>query len=494
MAIDLTEGDARRLAVSVGSATRGTALTRILALRGSPGWIAGAAVREWHFEGITEQAGTVYLVGPHVRGTALKEIVTQDHASAIPRMGRIVRGLLRLSQSAAGWFPLQSDSLLLTDGGELLVLPPAVDRELRDLRPFEDNRETFECLNHPDLSGEARTVFAVAVALYRILTGRFPFRGEDPEELHSQARSLEIQPPAVVVPGLDSEASELVMSGLKRGRRPAVTLTQIAEALDAWQTRQILHPPSAEEKKTALAAAASREASATKSFRRRRFWQRNWRVAAVVAVAAIAAGALAGTVLKNVLAPRVTRGYAPDKVVQAFYTSMNTLGHATMQACVVGGAGGGEINEAMTLYVTSRVTMGYEGRSSIVSAADWDKAGRKPLVPPAVLYGVTGLSLMQEQGLPAPVYLVKYEKWNPAPRPDADLSSSAPPLSEGHAVTDRVWMKQDHGDWVIYRIDNVARVGLPAPVIGPPPPPPGQPGTPAAPGPPASPGPSPSSK
>ena len=139
----------------------------------------------------------MYLVGPHLRGTALKEIVTQDLASALPRMGRIVRALLRLSQTAAGWFPLQSDSLLLTDGGELLVLPPAVDRELRDLRPFEDNRETFECLNHPDLSGEARTVFSVAVALYRILTGRFPFWGEDPEELHSQARSLEVQPPAV---------------------------------------------------------------------------------------------------------------------------------------------------------------------------------------------------------------------------------------------------------------------------------------------------------
>ena len=50
------------------------------------------------------------------------------------------------------------------------------------------------------------------------------------------------------------------------------------------------------------------------------------------------------TCVKNVLAPRVTRGYAPDKVVQTFYTSMNTLDHSTMQACVVGGAGGGEIN------------------------------------------------------------------------------------------------------------------------------------------------------
>ena len=477
MAIELIEDGTPRLAVPVGSATHGTALSRVLSLRSSPGWVAGdRSVREWRFEGVTEQGGTTYLYGPPVPGTTLKDVLGQGTPAALPKLGRVARALLRLSESPAGWFPVQSDSVVLSREGSVLVLPPEVDRELRELRPFEENRETFEALHHPDLTGESGTVFSVSVGLYRVLTGRFPFWGEDAEELHSEARTLEVQPPAVLVPGLDGEASELVMAGLRRGRRDTVTLARLVEAVDDWQRRPLVRPPSEEEQKTALKAAAAREAAADRSFRRRRFWQKNWRTAAIIAAVVVVAGSLAGSILKNVLAPRVTRGYPPAKVVETFYTSMNTLDHSTMQACVVGGAGNGVINETMTLYVTSRVTQGYEGRSSIVSAADWDKAGRPPLVPPTSLYGVTDLSVTQEQGPPRPVYRVTYQKWNPAPRPE-NAPPDAPPLSEGHADSDRVWLKQDHGDWVIYRIDRLDSTPLAPPAIGPPAAAPGLPGS-----------------
>ena len=146
---------------------------------------------------------------------------------------------------------------------------------------------------------------------------------------------------------------------------------------------------------------------------------------------------------------------------------MNTLDQSTMQACVVGRAGKGEIDEATTLYVTSRVTQGYEGHSNIVNAAEWDKAGRPPLKPPMTLYGVTGLTITEEQGEPGPVYQVKYDKWNPAPPADAAPGADVVPRSEGHAVTDRVWMKRDRQDWVIYRIDRLSIAELPAPLTAP---------------------------
>jgi hypothetical protein len=227
-----------------------------------------------------------------------------------------------------------------------------------------------------------------------------------------------------------------------------------------------VHPLSDEQRQAALLAAESREQSAGRSFRRRRFWQRNWRVAAIVAAVAILLGALGGTILKNVLAPRVTKGFPPQKVVETFYSSMNTLDHTTMQACVVGPAGRGEIDEVTTLYVTSRVTQGYEGRSSVVSAAEWDEAGRPPLVPPSSLYGVTGLTVHEEQGAPTPVFLVVYDKWNPAPPPDTVGGSvDFVPQSEGHTTRDRVSMKLDRGDWVISRIERIGRADLPAPAV-----------------------------
>ncbi len=472
MAIELTDGGTARLAVSAGRAGRGTALTRILALRGSPGWIAGSGIRQWHYEGVTERDGTVYLVGPRQAGLSLKEALERaaepgtaepGPAASLALALRLARALLQLSSSPAGWFAVQSDSVIFLENGDVLFLPPAVDRELREMRPFEENRDTYECLAHPDLTGERRAVFTVCAVLYRVLTGRFPFNGDDAEALHSRQRTLEVPPPAMLVPGLEAEVSELVMAGLGRSRRGSLSLTQLVNALEGRQGRPIVHPPTADERRAAREAAEAREAAGDRVFRRRRFWQRNWRTALIITAAVVAVGAVGGTVLRNVLAPRPTRGFAPGKVAQTFYESMNTLDHTTMQACVIGKAGNLEINETMTLYVTSRVTMGYEGRSNVVSAEEWDKAGRPPLPPPQTLYGVTNLSLTQEQGEPDPVFLASYQRWNPAPRPDSDTMDNSPPQSEGHAVTDRLWLKKDRGDWVIYRIDRVSISLLPAP-------------------------------
>ncbi|HEY9594278.1 MAG TPA: hypothetical protein VHE79_07370, partial [Spirochaetia bacterium] len=81
------------------------------------------------------------------------------------------------------------------------------------------------------------------------------------------------------------------------------------------------------------------------------------------------------------------------------------------------------------------------------------------------LYGVTGLTVTEEQGEPQPVYRVTYDKWNPAPAPDTQPAADATSLSEGHHVTDRVWLKKDDGDWVITRIDRLGADPLPAPAV-----------------------------
>jgi hypothetical protein len=395
----------------------------------------------------------------------LDKVLAMPAGQSLPLIALLVRALLELSEGAAGWCALQSDSVIFTDAGDILFLPPNVDRELRDLRPFEANRETFECLNHPDLKGPALAAFSVSAAFYKVLTGRFPFWGSDTGDLHEQVRNLEIQPPASLVPGLDQEVSETIMAGLGRGQRGSISLREIAEGLARWQPNDLVHPLSEGQRRTALDAAGARQASAERSFRRRRFWRKNWRVAAIVAAVAVLLGTVGGTVLKNVLAPRVTHGYPPRRVVETFYTSMNTLDHTAMQACVVGRAGRGEIDETTTLYVTSRVTQGYEGRSNVISAAEWDKAGRPPITSPLTLFGVTGLSISEEQGEPGPVYLVTYSLWNPATPANADAGPDVAPQSEGHEVTDRVWMKTDRGDWVINRIDRIQSVALPPPRV-----------------------------
>ena len=464
--MELRDQGIRHLAVAVGAAVQGSAMTRILGLKTSPGWfIQGVEIREWRFEGVKEQEGALYLYGPPSSGTMLAEVLSQPLTRALPYLARLAQAWSLLSEKKVGWFPLQADAILFTDDEAVLFLPPEIHREIRGLRTFAANRDTFESFNHPDLKGEALASFGIASILYRVVTGRFAITGPDAEEIHEQARKLSITPPARLVPDLVPEVSDFIMAGLGRGRRGPVTLAEWSKKLVEWQSGELFITLSAEDRARALNDVEAREKGSTRSFRRRMFWEKNWKLVAIVAAGVIALGAVLGSILGNVLAPRVTRGYAPPKVVEAFYTSMNTLDHMTMQACVINKAGRGEINEATTLYVTSRVTQGYEGRSNIVSASEWDKAGRPVLKSPQSLYGVTGLSMTREQGEPTPVFLVKYDKWSPASAPDTGKMASLDsiPQSEGHSIVDRVWLKQDKGDWVIYKIDRLSANLLPAP-------------------------------
>jgi hypothetical protein len=467
MAIELIDQGVTHLAVQVGHNARGKALTRILSAKGSPGWnLDAGAVHEWRFQSVVERDGEVFLCGPLVKGTSLEEVLSLPLARALPFVSRLVNALRRLPAGGGAWFPIESDAVLFTDAGGVLFLPPAVCAEIRDMRTFELNRESYESLNHPDLRDEERASFTIAAILYRVITGRFPFTGADAEELHEQTRKLSITAPSRAVPELAPEVSDLVMAGLGRAQRGPVDLSEWATSMEAWKSVALFIPLSAERKDRALSEMRSQETGSARSFKRRMFWEKNWKLIAVIVAIVIAVSAVFGSVLKNALAPRVTRGYAAEKVVTTFYTSMNALDHMTMQACVVGKAGKGDINATTTLYVTSKVTQGYGGRSNIVSAADWDGRGRPALVSPQALYGVTSLVVTEEQGEPSPVFNVTYDKWTPASPPETEAGSQKDemPRSEGNSVAERVWMKRDNGDWVIYRIERLSQTPLPAPL------------------------------
>jgi hypothetical protein len=464
MAIDIVEEGVRYLAVPVGTPARGTALTRILALKGSPGWlVAPPSLKEWRFVGITERDGSAVLYGPWLPGRPLASVLGLPLVETLPFLIRLSRALQLLSERHVALFHIQTDTVRFCDDGSVLFLPSEVMRELRELQPFALNRDTFEPIHNPDLRGEDMVSFALGALLYRGLTGAFPFGGESPEEMHEQMRKLEILSPAQAVPVVPDVVSQTIMAALGRSRQRFPTLEEWAESLGHWQREGILRGLRAPQGGAVGVKAETLRRSSERRFHRRVFWEKNWRTALIIgaAVALVAAGA--GSVLKGVLAPRVTRGYAPTKVVETFYSSMNSLDTMTMQACVVGRAGKAEINEVTNLYVISRVSMGYEGRSNIVAANEWDKAGRPPIPAPRTLYGVTGLSIIQEKPEPAPVFLVSYEKWNPVPSGEqAGSNQPAGPRYEGHAVQDRVFLKKDRGDWVIFRIDRLRWAPLPS--------------------------------
>ena len=298
--------------------------------------------------------------------------------------------------------------------------------------------------------------------------GTVPFTGADEEEIHEQARKLALQPPARLVPGLHGEASELVMAALGRQRGRAARIGDWRAGFAAWARKGIVHSVEAGERTRLVQEASVRERDAARRFRTRTFWEKNWKVVAISAAGVAVAGAVLGSILGGVFAPRLTRGYPPRKVVESFYTAINAMDHALMEDCLVDRAGKGEINEAMNLYVLSRVQYGYEGKSNTIPADEWDRTGRPALASGTAVYGVTDLEITEEAGEPAPVYRVSYEKWSPDTGDDSDGSGDLGETTLStlrRRIVDRVSLRSDKGDWVIFRLDRVSDETLPSDVM-----------------------------
>jgi hypothetical protein len=435
-------GGARRLGVPVPPPARGPALARILALKGNPGWLVGSdTVERWRFEGVAGHGEATYLAGPAASGVTLETAMAGPPAEALPKVARLADALATLCRKDVPLFPLEADAVLFCRDGSVLFLPPAVMRELRGHRSFAETRDTWEALNHPDLSGTALASWSIAVILFRVAAGRFPFAGASAEEMRQRIREHVVSPAEGPVPAPVMEAL---------ARPESVSLADWGRHISAWRTAAPGSP----------GPRAARPTS-ERTFRVRRFWQRNGVRVAVIAGACLLAAGGAAWIVGTLAKPRLTHGFSPAKVVETFYESTDTLDHEAMRACVTGGAGGEELDQVTTIYVTSRVTQGYEGRSGVVSASAWDRQGRPALPAGTVLYGATGLSVTEEQGPPAPVLRAEYEMWIPV---TAEGPPSAAPACEGHRRVDRLWLKRDRGDWVIHRIERLRDDLLTTPV------------------------------
>ncbi len=426
------------LAIPVGQGRSQIVLARLRGLRTSPGFRVGAGeVGERFLEGFYQEEGRLYLYGPWEPGVTLEEALAKGEA--LPYLRRLAQALAELG----GRRPeeLATDAVRFLEDGAVELLSPEVMRQVRAIQPEEHRLRTFEALNHPDSRGLS---YCLAAMLYRQLTGDYPFAAPSIEETRRRARGLRLAPLSLSRPEVREEVSAAVMDGLGRGQGKPPTPERWAALLAEWESGGLFRElPEAQAR--ALAARARREQElAARAYRRRAFWRQHWKTVLLAAAIAAAVGIFSGTVLRNLLKPRSTQGLSPRQVVETFYRSVNTLDHERMQDCVSGRAGKPLIDQVINVYVISRVNLGYEGRSLIRSAEEWDRAGRPAVHPPDSVFGITDLDIQPLQGRPEPSFQVSYRFWTP----DPDQGTVSRPARE------RVFLRQQGGAWVIFRIEG----------------------------------------
>ena len=451
------------LAIPVGVSKNDFILTKLGELRKLPGHIVrNGEIEEWRIEGAFKHEGHLYLHGPHLGGLFLEEAIQKSFPAALPYLIRLAHALVVLKRRGLSLGFIQTDSIYFLEKGGILFLPPALMKELRNLHPEVYKLRVFESISQPDIEEPEKGLsFSLAALLYRVIRGHYPFQADTEEEIHNRIRHARLLPLSLIEPGFREDLSRQIMAGLGRGDTPPPSLEEWEKIL-AGCKQEGLHRDITEMEREQVRGRARKEGEKiVKAYQRKVFWQRHWKTVGIVSIAVVVVGALSGSLLKNILAPRETRGFSPQQVVETYYRSMNDLNHTLMEDCVVDGAGKQTIREVVNIYVLSRVSLGYEGRTHIIGADEWDAQGRPELSPPQTVYGVTDLVVRQERGEPEPVFQVSYTKWVPESGQDTgtdsagstELLDTGGPRFTSLEITERVYLRLDRKDWVIYRFE-----------------------------------------
>jgi hypothetical protein len=112
------------------------------------------------------------------------------------------------------------------------------------------------------------------------------------------------------------------------------------------------------------------------------------------------------------------------------------------------------VDVVTNLYVVTKPVTAYDSSVTFVPAVEWDKKGRPPIVSTVTLFGIVRLYIIQEKPEPDPVFIVEYEKWFTEKDPKSATWELAF-IIRGFKIKDRLSLKKDRKDWVIYNIDRI---------------------------------------
>ncbi len=374
----------------------------------SPGYIVrGREVTQWRPAGFIEHEGEIYLYGEYYEGRRLSSVLTGSAQNILFYLQQLVGTFSVLTAEGVKIPPFHIDGYLILNDGGILVFPPSIIERLRNTQAEAERIETSEIFNHPEMEGESALSFTIGVVVYRMMTGEFPFTAENSEELHDKMREFQVVPPRYRIPDIKQSASKMVSDAIDtKEKKP--TLSEWAEVLEQWRkdgyTESI-----AEDKKERIVEQGEKIARRNRTkFARKSFFRQHGRTIVIVAIAVVVVGSVLGSILRNKLQPRVTRGFEPREVVELFYSSINEFDHQAMEDCVAKSVAKGPIREATNLFVLTRMRLGNEGTTGIVDAQKWKQGGMDPVPDAHSVYGVADLVLNEES---ENVFIAEYEKW-----------------------------------------------------------------------------------
>jgi len=433
--------DRQALAVDTGFAADSFEGIRLVKASRGTGWFYhDGQLRPWNTSGVFQQEGRLVVWG---------ELAVPEGASPAqwPQHGAEGRDFLRAfveawTARAAAPEPLQGFGpsavlpWLTEQGWAFAFLPDELRSVLDSLQPLSE-RLSWDHYRQPEADGAASWAFASAALGLCLYSGTFPWAQEDEPHLRQEMRGLKRTLSRDELPdGLDAGTLALWFDALTgRGATPG-----------QWRSWLAQGGPS-EGPKAAETDVQRREAAKKRRDRRRgqaAFWRRRGTVVTAVASGAAIVLFVAGSIVWGIIKPDPTDTWTQNQVVAGYYAAVNSLDSEAMRKLTSFDSGkepelARDQEEATNLYVIRQVRTAYEHQSPIVDAAGWEAAGKPPVEPTAMLYGLAGLAYANV----GDSWTVTYRKWASESGEDKVVKVT------GFSVVDQILLKHTGRGWKI---------------------------------------------
>jgi serine/threonine protein kinase len=433
---------------------------KLIDLNNSPGWIVSdKQIEEWYFSGFKSRNNKFYLYGPLADGMSLANLLTLPAEKALDLLIRLTSACQRLIDHTTTQFSLQLDSVYFLKDGSILILPPEIVKKVREFNPENYRFDVFSRLNNPYLfDHRLKLSYSLGCLLYHLAAGDFPFQGADESEVNSKIRAYSLASPILSCPTLKAELVEFFQTFFSEKLNFNISLSDWENILKQYRDKGLTRKISAREKAEVLSQAQEKADKNQKRFQFHLFMEKQGRTILLSLIIGIAASIVLFTYISNFFKPRLTKGFTPRQVVEAFYQSMNELNPSLMEDCVSGEAGRPELSEVRNLFVTVHQQLGL-GVKRYISAREWDMLGKPIIALGQFVYGITNLELSQEEYGEKPVFLAVFQKWEFTELPENYSEVTIYP--SGRTLSERLYLKQEGEDWIIFKRDRLKEEPLP---------------------------------
>ena len=418
-----------------------TFLSKKNMLKSSKGWlIQNSGLEPWYFTNLFKDGTQLMIGGPYLKGELLWPTIEKRNSASVNAINRLATALLTLISAQHFDSKILLNGVYLLSNGGILIFPPEIIQYLNDNLLTNSKTNTSDYINHPNLKSSEQYSMAIGILIYRIITGNFPFDSTNLTELHDQLRSQKVVPPNLYIPTINNELCNLIITSLRPSK------SQLRPTLQTWiqELKRISQNANLRfgNNFTNSNLIYKLEKNYKANLKLRVLIQKNLRLIFVSLFGILILGSLTFSIVTNITKPNANFGLAPREVVELFYSNLGTLNHTVLEESTIEGAAKGRINEVIHLFVSSRISEGYQGTSLILNVSDWIASGKPKLSDKTTVYGVSDLKIYMEKDVPTPVFRVHYLMWQPH-------------SNVGTAVVERVFLKQKKNDWVIYDFSEI---------------------------------------